>query len=206
MSSVPAPKLANPAVVGLAGFGLTTLMLQIHNLGFAGVGPVVVLGFIFGGLAQMIAGFQEQKTGNLFGYAAFTAYGAFWISLGLVFISNRYNIFPVSKTDLGWYLVLWTLFTVILWVAALRIHGAMAFTFTTLVIGFVLLDIGHFGYPVCNTIAAYVLIVCALSAWYMMAATLYADVFGSPVLPVGKAWVVQKAPGQPNIAPASATA
>ena len=63
-------KLANPAVVGLGGFGLTTLLLQFHNLGFIGLGPVVAMGFVFGGLAQMIAGFLEQKLGNNFGFAA----------------------------------------------------------------------------------------------------------------------------------------
>jgi uncharacterized protein len=54
-------KNANPAVVGLAGFGMTTLLLQLHNLGLMGFGPVMAMGIIFGGLAQLIAGFQEQK-------------------------------------------------------------------------------------------------------------------------------------------------
>ena len=77
MSNVSA-KPANPAVVGLAGFGMTTLVLQFHNVGWAGNGPVIWLGLIFGGLAQMIAGFQEQKMGNHFGYSAFVSYGAFY--------------------------------------------------------------------------------------------------------------------------------
>jgi len=189
MTPTATPKLGNPAVVGLAGFGLTTLMLQIHNLGLAGTGPVVWLGLIFGGLCQMIAGLQEQKSGNNFGYSAFTAYGAFWISLALIFIGNRYEIFVTSPTDLGWFLVIWTAYSMIMLVGAMRIHGAMAFTFLTLVIGFILLDLGHFGFPICNTLAAYVLIVCALSAWYMMAGAIYADVFGKPVLPMGKSWI-----------------
>ena len=60
----------------------TTLLLQFHNLGWCGLGPVVAMGFMFGGLTQLIAGFLEQKTGNNFGFAAFTTYGAFWIGLG----------------------------------------------------------------------------------------------------------------------------
>lgn len=60
--------MENPAVVGLAGFGLTILLLQLHNLGLCGIGPVLAMGIIFGGLAQLIAGFMEQKTGNNFGY------------------------------------------------------------------------------------------------------------------------------------------
>ena len=68
-----APKLANPAAVGLAGFGLTTLLLQFHNVGWMGMGPVIWVGLIFGGAAQLIAGFQEMKTGNSFGYCAFSS-------------------------------------------------------------------------------------------------------------------------------------
>lgn len=188
-SAASAPKLANPAVVGLAGFGLTTLILQLHNLGLVGLGPVVWLGLVFGGLAQLAAGLQEMKTGNSFGYCAFTSYGAFWISLALMLLAGRFEVFPASGTDMGWFLVAWTLFTAILWVASWRIHGAMATTFTLLMAGFVLLDLGHFGFPVLNTVAAYVLIGCALAAWYMMARLLLNEVHGREVLPAGRPWV-----------------
>jgi len=182
-------KLGNPAVVGLAGFGLTTLLLQFHNLGLCGLGPVVSMGFIFGGLAQMIAGFMEQKMGNNFGYAAFSAYGSFWIGLGIIWILNHFGIYTSSGSDVGFYLIAWTLFTLILWVASLFVHGAMAFTFTTLLIGFVLLDLAHFGFPQLTTAAAYVLIVCALAAWYMMAAIVINDVAGRTILKVGNSWL-----------------
>jgi uncharacterized protein len=188
-STASVPKLCNPAVVGLAGFGLTTLVLQLHNLGLVGTGPVVWLGLIFGGAAQLIAGLQEMKTGNNFGYCAFTSYGAFWISLSAMLIAGNYGLFKATPTDVGWFLVAWTLFTVILWIGALRIHGAMATTFTLLLAGFVLLDLGHFGFPVLNTVAAYVLIACALGAWYMMARILLNELFGREVLPAGAAWL-----------------
>ena len=189
-SAAPAaPKLGNPAVVGLAGFGLTTLMLQFHNLGLAGVGPVIWLGFFFGGLAQMMAGLQEQKMGNNFGYCAFTSYGAFWISLCAILVAKNYNLFPVSKTDLGWFLVGWTLFSSILWIGSIKISKAMFFTFTTLVIGFVLLDLEHFveieGVNLAF-LAGLDLTLCALGAWYMMASAIFKDLFGRDVLPVGK--------------------
>ena len=146
-------KLGNPAVVGLAGFGLTTLLLQFHNLGLIGLGPVVAMGFIFGGLAQMIAGFLEQKMGNNFGFAAFVSYGSFWIGLGIIWMLNNSGIYVSSHTDVGFYLIGWTLLTLIFWVGSLFIHSAMAFTFTTLVIGFVLLDLAHFGFPQMTTLA-----------------------------------------------------
>ena len=186
---VTTSKLGNPAVVGLAAFGLTTMMLQFHNVGWAGVGPVIWLGLIFGGLAQFIAGLQEQKTGNNFGYTAFTAYGAFWIALGLLLLGNHFKIFPASETDIGWFLVAWTLLTAILWVGSMRVNGALAVTFTLLLIGFVLLVLAHFGFPALTVVAGYELMACAAMAWYVMAHLIFKDLFGRDVLPVGKPWL-----------------
>jgi hypothetical protein len=185
-------KLGNPAVVGLAGFGLTTLLLQFHNLGLIGLGPVVAMGFIFGGLAQMIAGFLEQKMGNNFGFAAFTSYGAFWIGLGIIWMLNDVGVYTSSGTDVGYYLIAWTLLTVILWVGSLFIHTAMAFTFTTLLIGFILLDLAHFGFPQLTVLAAFDLIICAFAAWYMMASIIINDVAGATILKMGKPWIIMK--------------
>jgi hypothetical protein len=183
------PKEGNPAVVGLAGFGLTTLVLQFHNVGWMELGPVIWLGLTFGGLAQLIAGIQEMRTGNNFGYSAFTSYGAFWIALGLMFIGSNFGWFVVSTTDVGWFLVAWTLYTAIMWVGSMRINGMLAWTFTALLTGFILLDLGHFGFPIMNVVAGYVLMVCAMMAWYVMAHIIYADVFGMDMLPVGKPWL-----------------
>jgi uncharacterized protein len=184
-------KLGNPAVVGLAGFGLTTLLLQFHTLGLCGLGPVLAMGVIFGGLAQFIAGFMEQKTGNNFGFAAFTSFGAFWMGLGIIWLCNNFKIYESSPTDLGIYLVAWTLLTSILWIGSLYIHGAMAATFTTLMIGFILLDLGHLGFPELNVIASYVLIICALCAWYMMAMIILNDLTGKELLKPGKPWLTK---------------
>lgn len=181
--------VGNPAVVGLAGFGMTTLLLQFHNLGICGVGPILALGLIFGGLAQMIAGYQEFKCGNNFGYSAFVSYGAFWIALCVILLFNNFGIYKSSTEDIGYFLVGWTLYTAIMWVASMRVHGAMALTFTTLLIGFILLDLVHFGYPGLKNLAAYDLIVCALCAWYMMAHVIFLQVFGRDILPVGRPWI-----------------
>jgi succinate-acetate transporter protein len=187
-----ATPMGNPAVVGLAGFGLTTLILQFHNLGWCGAGPIVALGLVFGGLAQMIAGYQEFKCGNNFGYSAFVSYGAFWVALSVILLLNNFGIYKSSTTDIGFFLVAWTLYTLILWVAAMRIHAAMAYTFTFLVIGFILLDLAHFGFPSLTRPAAVVLILCALNAWYMMAHAIFLQVFGMDILPVGKPWIEPK--------------
>ena len=179
-------KTGNPAVVGLAGFGLTTLLLQIHNLGLLGLGPVLAMGIIFGGLAQMISGFQEQKTGNNFGYSAFVSYGAFWIGLGIIWLLNFYKVYESSRTDVGWYLIAWTIYTAFMFIASLRVHCAMATTFGLLLLGFIFLDLGHFGPEVFDTVAAFILIGCAFSAWYMMFAIILNDLAGKQVLSFGK--------------------
>ena len=184
-------KLGNPAVVGLGGFGLTTLLLQFHNVGWMpSLGPVIWVGFIFGGLAQLIAGLQEMKTGNNFGYCAFTAFGAFWISLALMLCANKFGFFTADHKDVGFFMLGWTLFTAILWVGSLRIHGAMATTFTLLLIGFILLDIRFLGdKPEFAVYAGYELMACALAAWYMMARAILNELYGRDLLPAGKAWI-----------------
>ena len=185
-------KLGNPAVVGLAGFGLTTLLLQFHNLGLMGLGPVVAMGFIFGGLAQFIAGFMEQKTGNNFGFSAFVSYGSFWLGLGIIWLLNDFGIYKSSTTDVGYYLISWTLLTTIYFVASLFIHKAMAVTFGLLLLGFILLGFGHFVSPSINIIAGYELILCVIAAWYMMAAIIINDVANRDILKFGTPFIKQK--------------
>ena len=181
--------LANPAAVGLGAFGATTLLLQFHNLGFVGTGAVMWMAFFFGGLAQLIAGFQEFKTGNSFGFAAFTTYGAFWIALGGIWLNSQLGFAPISGTDVGWFLVVFTLLTGIYFIGSLKQNSALAWVFLTLLIGFVLLDIGHLvpGAEIFNKIAGVELIACALIAWYLMA-----HVILTPLkinIPAGKAWI-----------------
>ncbi len=183
------PKLGNPAVVGLAGFGLTTLMLQFHNVGWCGIGPVWAVAVVYGGLAQLVAGFQELRTGNNFGYCAFTGYGAFWISFALIVLGNRYKVFESSTTDVGGFLLAFTLFTAVLWVGALRISKALALTFTLLLVGFILLVMGHFGFPALIKVAGFELMACAGSAWYIMASIISKDLVGRDLLPVGDPWL-----------------
>ncbi|OPY79372.1 MAG: Inner membrane protein YaaH [Syntrophorhabdus sp. PtaU1.Bin153] len=182
-------KLANPGAVGLGAFGLTTMVLQFHNLGWCGMGPVLASALIFGGLAQLVAGFQEMKTGNSFGYAAFSGYGSFWISLAVILLANHFNIFKSTGIDIGWFLVAWTLYTAILWIGSMRINSALALTFTALLIGFLLLDLAHFGYPILTVVAGYELIVTAILAWYVMAHIIFLDLSGKDLLPAGKPWI-----------------
>lgn len=187
-------------MVGLAGFGITTLLLQFHNVGWCGMGPVLAVAIIFGGLAQLIAGFQEFKCGNNFGYSAFVAYGSFWIAFAILMLCNHFDIYKSTGNDIGWFLVGFTVYTFIMWIPAMRLHGAMAVTFTLLLVGFILLDFAHFGYPALTKIAGFELMACALSALYMMAAAIYAQVFGRQVLPLGRPWLSDRADRSRSVA------
>ncbi len=188
-------KLGNPAVVGLAGFGMTTFMLQLFNLHIVTLAPVIWLGIVFGGGCQLIAGFLEFRTGNNFGFMAFVGYGAFWISLAfmLVFGTNaalgkNFGALAMGPNDLAWFLVAWTIFTAILFVGSMRHNTMLAVVFLTLLLGFLGLDIAEFTkMTFVGTLAAYDLLVCAFSALYLGAATALAD--SGVNLPIGPAWM-----------------
>jgi uncharacterized protein len=181
--------LANPAAVGLGAFGATTLLLQFHNLGFVGVNAVMWLAFFFGGFTQLVAGFLEYRNGNNFGFAAFTTYGSFWIALGGIWLNKELGFTAISGTDVGWFLVIFTGLTVIYFIGSLKQNSALSWVFLTLVIGFVLLDIGHLvpGAEIFNKIAGAELIVCALTAWYLMVHVIYTPLKIN--VPAGKAWL-----------------
>ena len=191
--------LGNPAVVGLAGFGCTTLLLQFHNLGWCGTGIIFCTALMFGGGAQLIAGFQEYKNGNNFGYSAFTAYGAFWLALAFIFLimdlQGAPNTFigahlKTTGKDLGMFLLAFTLYTGIMFIGSMGIHTAMALTFLTLLLGFIGLDLVFLAdMKGVLTITAIDLVICALLAWYMMAHVIFLQIFGKNVLPVGQPWI-----------------
>ncbi len=185
---VAEPVLANPAAVGLGAFGATTMLLQFVNLGWAGSGVVMWMAFFFGGMAQIIAGLQEFRTGNNFGFAAFTTYGSFWLALGGIYLSKGLGLFNIQTADIGWFLVVFTLLTLIYLFGAMRQNSAVSIVFFTLLVGFILLDIGHLGGGnTWNKVAAWELLVCALSAWYLMAHVILAPLGLN--LPAGKPWM-----------------
>lgn len=182
------PKFANPAPLGLAGFALTTFILNLHNAGFIGIGAALPLGLFYGGLAQLVAGFLEFRTGNTFGMTAFGSYGAFWISLASMVILQMNKIISPDAAQ-GWLLATlgaWTLFTFVLWIASFKHNKALVVVFTTLLILFGLLDVHVWkGSELIGHIAGWEGMFCALTAWYLMAAIVINDSFGREVLPVG---------------------
>jgi len=161
--------VSNPGPLGLLGFGMTTVLLNLHNAGIVELSIVIVaMGLALGGAAQIVAGVSELRIGNTFGGTAFTAYGLFWWSLCLIWI-NPFNevINSADNVSMGFYLALWGVFTFFMFLGTLSHNTITKMVFSSLAVLFFLLSIGDFTEnPVIKTIAGYVGIFCGLSAIY----------------------------------------
>src|SRR5690554_2259455 len=132
--------IANPAPLGLLGFGMTTLLLNLHNANIIGLSIVIVaMGFALGGAAQIIAGIMEFKKNNVFGATAFTAYGFFWWSLILIWINPFNSITKADDISMGFYLLIWGIFTLLMYYGTLKHDRSLQIVFLTLTILFFLL-------------------------------------------------------------------
>ena len=189
MSVETKTKMANPAPLGLLGFGMTTVLLNLHNAGLLPLSIVIVaMGIALGGLAQIIAGVRELCQGNTFGGTAFTAYGLFWWSLVLIW-TNPYaegGLESASKVAMGWYLLLWGLFTLFMFIGTLKHNRATQVVFGSLTVLFMLLALGDFtGNHTITIVAGFVGIFCGLSAFYSAMGQILNEEFGKPILPLG---------------------
>lgn len=184
-------KLANPAPLGLIGFGLTTVLLSLINAGIlpkTGENVVIPLALAFGGTIQVIAGMMEFRTGNTFGMTAFMSYGAFWwwFALLLILGSNRILALDGAGTTIGTALLLWGVFTMYMWVSTFRLTRALWWIFLTLWIAFYLLGFGALlGLPALSVAGGFVGLLCGGLAMYTSFALVTNSSFGRDVLPVG---------------------
>lgn len=181
-------KFANPAPLGLMGFGMTTVLLNIHNAGFFQVSAMILaMGICYGGLAQIFAGLLEFKKGNTFGTTAFCSYGLFWISLVLTWVFPKIGWSDASPAQfMGWYLFLWGLFTFFMWLGTFGKNRALQFVFLSLTVLFVLLALRDWtGSAVLGRIAGFEGILCGLSAVYLAMAEVLNEARGKTVLPIG---------------------
>lgn len=183
---------ANPAPLGLLGFGMTTVLLNIHNAGIYPLGSMILaMGIFYGGLAQVIAGIQEWKKGNTFGATAFTSYGLFWLSLVALLLMPKLGWWDKNEsTATAAYFFMWGLFTLIMFIGTLKLNGALQFVFGSLTVLFFLLMIRDLtGSLVVGVIAGWEGIICGLSAIYAGLAQVLNEVNGKVVWPI---WPVKK--------------
>ncbi len=186
---------ANPAPLGLAGFAATTFMLSMINSNLvspAGLTGVLGLALAYGGVAQLIAGIWEFRTGNTFGAVAFCSYGAFWLSFYFLVTVGLKGV-PVKEIHsiVGLYLWTWAIFTGLMFFASLRTTGAIAVVFLLLTITFIFLGIGNSALAgTLNTtngtikVGGYLGIATAIAAWYTAIAAVLHSTFGREMLPV----------------------
>jgi succinate-acetate transporter protein len=179
---------ANPAPLGLFGFGMTTVLLNIHNAGFYEMNSMILaMGIFYGGIAQVIAGVLESKKNNTFGMTAFISYGFFWLSLvGLILMGKWGWTNATTKDALATYLLVWGVFTFLLFIGTLKLNRALQFVFATLTILFFLLSIGNYTDNAdIIKFAGYEGIVCGSAAIYTGIANLLNEVYGRKMLPLG---------------------
>ncbi|MFZ4398992.1 MAG: acetate uptake transporter [Bacteroidales bacterium] len=179
---------ANPAPLGLLGFGLTTVFLNLTNAGLIPLSSMIMgMGIFVGGIAQIIAGIMESKKNNTFGTVAFTAYGAFWISLVAIWVMPKMGIAEAADPiSMGWFLTVWGIFSLGMFVGTFKISCALQFVFGTLVILFALLAIADFtGIHQIKIIAGYDGIICGLAAIYTCLAQILNELYKKELLPLG---------------------
>jgi hypothetical protein len=184
----PVNIIANPAPLGLCAFGMTTVLLNLHNAGIIEMNSMILaMGIFYGGLAQVIAGIIEARKNNIFGLTAFTSYGFFWLSLvGLIVMPKLGWMTAPTASSMVAYLIMWGLFTFCLFFGTLKLNRALQFVFASLTLLFFLLAAGdatenatlkHF--------TGYEGIVCGASAIYTGIAVLLNEVYGRTTLPIG---------------------
>ena len=180
-------KVANPGPLGLLGFGMTTVLLNLHNAGLLPLSiTIVAMGIALGGLAQIIAGIRELCQGNTFAGTAFTAYGLFWWSLVLIWLNPGSKVESADKISMGYYLLLWGIFTAFMFVGTLKHNKATQVVFGSLTILFMLLALGDFtGNHTITMIAGFEGIFCGLSAIYSAMGQILNEEFGKKIIPLG---------------------
>jgi succinate-acetate transporter protein len=180
---------ANPAPLGLLGFGMTTVLLNFHNAGFFELNTMILaMGICYGGIAQIIAGIMEWRKGNTFATTAFISYGLFWLSLVALIVMTKLGWAVKSdEKSMAAYLFMWGLFTLVMFIGTLRLHVAGQIVFGSLTLLFFLLAYGDFA----NASAGFKHftgwegIFCGFSAIYTGLAQVLNELYGKTLLPLG---------------------
>src|SRR2546423_13445333 len=179
----------NPAPLGLLGFGMTTVLLNLHYAGFYELNSMILaMGICYGGVGQIIAGIMEWRKGNSFATTAFISYGLFWLSLVTLIILTKLGWGAASNdTAMAAYLAMWGLFTLVMFIGTLRLNRALQIVFATLAILFFLLAIGDFtgASPGFKHATGYEGIFCGFSAIYAGLAQVLNELSHKIVLPLG---------------------
>lgn len=183
-----ADSTANPAPLGLLCFGLTTVMLSMHNAGFFGLDAMILaMAVFYGGIAQVFAGVFEWRKNNTFAATAFISYGFFWLTLAGIITFPKLGLAErPSEVAMASYLGIWGLLSFVMFIGTLRLNRALQATFFLLVITFALLAIGDLiGSATLTMLAGWVGIVLGFTAIYTGLAQVINEVYGRVLMPLG---------------------
>lgn len=184
-------KIADPSTIGLAAFGIGLFCLAFVVAGL--VGPAAMAVIIPLSLAvaliHFFSGIFGFIKGELFTAVAFNIYGLFWLSFGVMQLGVALKWFAPDAATLLVYYLAWTIFTAIVFYAALCTTTAIILTIGTLLIIFALLTLSIFLVsPQLGIYAGYLGIYTALNALYVSAGGLLNTMYGRTVLSMGTPW------------------
>jgi succinate-acetate transporter protein len=182
------PKFSNPTALGLASFAISLTVLSFANLGWMGAGPAIALAVFFGGVVEICVGFAELFTGNTFAMTVFGSYGAFWLCFGGCLYANTHAWLPAAAFAglLTFFAAAWLILTLIFLVATFRLATALVAIFATLSVLWILLIASQVtGSAALFTAFGYESLLCAATAWYLLAAIIINGAYNSEVLPIG---------------------
>jgi len=178
----------NPAAFGLCGFGMSTLLLNLHNIGLFPLDSMIMaMGIFFGGIAQVIVGKIEANKNNMFGMVAFGSYGFFWIILVALMMIPKLGLGEAPTPNaMGWFLTVWGIFTTGLFIATFSLSKAMRVLFGSVVALFFLLAIADFtGSATVKLMAGIDGIFCGGFALFLALSMVINDTFGKEIIPLG---------------------
>ena len=179
------PQWANPGALGLAGFGLNTILLQIHNIGWIDSTMPLIFGFFWGGVAQIVAGIIDAKRGDTFGLTAFTSYGLFWLGLSFSFLLQWTGLVKLDNSGLAWTFVMWGIFTGFMTIGTFKMTYMHLFVFASLTVLFFLLAAHFFG-GLSAMVPGIEGLFCGAGAVYGSAAVVINSKYGREIVPLGK--------------------
>jgi len=178
---------ANPAPLGLCAFGMTTLLLSLHNAGLTALSSTVLsMAIFYGGIAQVIVGIMEWKKNNSFGMLTFGSFGFFWISFAALLMLPALNLAKApGAPELAAFLAIWGIFALGLFICTLKMHRLLQLTLAFVVILVGLLVAAELtGSPVILTLGGIAGIIAGGLAVYMGMGQVINEIFGRTVLPV----------------------
>ncbi len=178
---------ANPAPLGLCAFGMTTILLSLHNAGFTGLSsPIVAMALLYGGVAQAIVGIMEWKKKNSFGMLTFGSFGFFWITFAAILMLPALGLAKApTPAELAAFLAVWGIFALGLFICTLRMHRLLQVTLAFVVLLVALLVAAQLtGSTLILTLGGITGLIAGGLALYMGMGQVINEIFGSTVLPV----------------------